>query len=130
MKFDYLRKQVIVPDWLLNQDTVSLKYFLYALPVAEEILQLRSPVGCCATRTIFLFYINIVPDCCHCYRMMKPGLLLITFSFSFPVRSAQQWFLINSKDLFLGTVEFSDLLSTVNIISFQLNVKDELSYSG
>lgn len=57
-------------------------------------------------------------------------LLLITFSFSFPVVSAQQWFLINSKDLFLSIVEFSDLLSTVHFISFQLNVKDELPYSA
>lgn len=80
--------------------------------------------------TIFLFYINIVPDYCHCLKMMKPGLLLITISFSFPVLSAQQWFLINSKDLFLSTADFSDFLSTVHFISFQLNVKDELSYNA
>lgn len=52
------------------------------------------------------------------------ALLLITSSF--PMVIAQQWFLINSKDLFLGTVEFSDLLSTVHFISFQLYEKDEL----
>lgn len=52
-------------------------------------------------------------------------LLLITFSF--PGVSAQQWFLINSKELLLSAVAFSDLLSTVHFISFQLKVRDELS---
>lgn len=51
-------------------------------------------------------------------------LLLITFSF--PTVIAQQWFLINSKDLFFGIVEFLDLLSTVYFISFQLYEKNEL----
>lgn len=120
-------------SWLdLELGHNDLKHFS---PVLPATVKNSATYKSNSTWTFFLFYINIAVIFYFTTALLLSLLKWCSqdsfayhILFSFPGVSAQQWFLINTKELLLWIVEFSELLSTVHFTSFQL--KDEPSWSA